>query len=105
MGALADLMALLDEIECRAYTLHATDSSYWTARNSNLDNTGRVNLRLTIIGRGQFEQVCSLLGAKATERIVNTGQRSWWAESNSDTRKLLIEGVSFQHHDDWEART
>ncbi len=28
----------------------------------------------------------------------------WWAEVNTPDLRLLIEGVSFQHHDDWEAK-
>lgn len=105
MSALAELVALLDDIDCHSFTLHATDSTFYAARNPDAtDNTKRINIRLTIIGRTDFEQVCTLIGAKATERVVNPGQRSWWAESDTATRRLLIEGVSFQHQDDWEPR-
>ena len=104
MSELATIAALLDDLDCRSYSLHATDSGYWTERNPDGDGDGRTDLRLTIVGRTAFEAVCSAIGATPKERIVHAGQRHWWADADTKTRRLLIEGVSFQHHDDWEAR-
>ena len=106
MSPLAEIVAVLDQIECRSYTLHATDSGYWTARahGDELDEV-RINIRLTIVGRTAFEQVCKAVGAQPKERVVHVGQRSWFAEADTTARRLLIEGVSFQHHHDWEIRS
>ena len=104
MSALATIVELLDDIDCHSFTLHATDTTFYSARNPEGIAGGRINLRLTIVGRYAFEEVCARLGAKPHERIVQVGQRSWWAEADTETRRLLIEGVSFQHHDDWQPR-
>lgn len=102
-GPLAEVVALLDRLGCTSYTLHATDRSYYASQNPDRA-VARVDLRLTIVGRTFLEQVCAALGVKPVERIVNPGQRAWHAEADTPTRRLLIEGVSFQHHDDWEPR-
>ena len=102
---LADLVAILDRLDCHSYTLHATDRTYYGAQNPAATAAQRVELRLTIVGRTHFEALCAALGAKPTERVVAHGQRSWWAEADTDDRRLLIEGVSFAHQDDWEPRT
>ena len=106
MSALTAIAQLLDDLDCHSYSLYATDSGWWTERAIGKADAKepRVSLRLTIIGRTHYEAVCLALEAKATERVVQMGQRQWWAESDTSARKLLIEGVSFQHHDDWEAR-
>lgn len=104
VNELRALVDVLDQIDCHSYTLHATDSTYYSARNPATAEGSRISLRLTIIGRTQFEQVCARLSAKATERVFLPGQRAWWAEADTQNRRLLIEGVSFQHHDDWEPR-
>lgn len=115
MNALLAIAELLNEQECHSYTLHATDSGFWTARApqgaqpgvraGRAERDGRASLSLTIIGRTQFEGICLAIGVTPKERVMHVGQRSWWAESDTSTRRLLIEGVSFQHHDDWESRT
>lgn len=101
---LAELVGILGQLDCRSYTLHATDSGYWTARATGDGRDGRINIRLTVVGRTAFEQVCAALGAQPKERVVHVGQRSWFAETDTTDRRLLIEGVSFQYHDDWEPR-
>lgn len=101
---LAEVVAVLEVLGCRSYTLHATDSGYWTARAHGDGAEARINIRLTIVGRTAFEQVCAALGAQPKERVIHVGQRSWFAEADTTARRLLIEGVSFQHHDDWEPR-
>ncbi len=66
----------------------------------------RSNMQLHLRTRTDFEAVCRRLGAKGHERkFPPRGQRSWWAEADTGTRKLLIQCVSFEHHDDWEPRT
>lgn len=104
MTDLSEIVDLLESIDCHSYTLHATDCTFYSARNPNAEAAKRTDLRLTIIGRTAFEQMCERLKAKPLERIVHFGQRAWWAASDTDTRRLLIEGVSFQHHDDWQPR-
>lgn len=104
-SVLCEVAALLDELECRSYSLSATDAAYWAARRSEEVRDGRPNIRLTIIGRTMFEAVCTAVGVTPKERMTNPGQRGWFAEADSSTRRLLIEGVSFQHHDDWEVRS
>lgn len=104
MSELTTIAQLLDELGCHSYSLHVTDSGYYADRNPERSSEGRVSLHLTIIGRTAFEAVADAIGAKPKERIVHVGQRSWWAEADTKTRRLLIEGVSFQHHDDWQPR-
>lgn len=100
------LVDLLDRLSIHSFSLHATDRGFYGDRTQSDRPAGSraVELRLTIVGRTFFEQVCDALRAKPTERMVLFGQRSWWAEADNSTRRLLIEGVSFQHHDDWEPR-
>ncbi len=101
---LRQLVDLLDQIGCRSYSLHATDRRFYAAQNPGAADAQRVSLRLTVVGRAPFEQICTALNVQPTERTHHVGQRAWWAEADTNTRRLLIEGVSFQHHDDWEPR-
>lgn len=100
------LVDILDRLSIQAYTLHVTDGRFYADRSPDAVAGSRrqVSIRLTVIGRTFFEGLCAALHAKPTERVVHPGQRSWWAESDTATRRLLIEGVSFQHHDDWQPR-
>lgn len=104
MSALTAVAEVLDDIDCHSYSLTVTDKTFWSARNPDMSDGVRVNLRLMIVGRTAFEAFCLAIEARPQERIVNPGQRSWWAESDTKTRRLLVEGVSFQHHEDWEPR-
>ncbi|WGL50668.1 hypothetical protein P5P86_11905 [Nocardioides sp. BP30] len=55
--------------------------------------------------RTDFERVCDAFKAKPTERRYSQpGQREWYAESDTATRRLLIQCVSFEHHEDWQPR-
>lgn len=103
---LTDIAAMLRRIGCRSYALHVTDTTYYSARNPDATNGAkRVGMHLTIVGRTYYEAVINALGnPKVTERVMTTGTRAWSANADTDDRKLLVEGVSFQHHDDWEAR-
>lgn len=104
MSFLTAIAELLDEQGCRSYSLHASDAGWWADRNPDGGSDGRPSVRLTIIGRTAFEAIATAVGATPKERVMRMGQRSWWAESDTASRRLLIEGVSFQHHDDWEPR-
>lgn len=95
---------LLDRLDVHSYTMHVTDRTYYSARLPDSEAAKRVDIRLTIVSRSDFMKVCAELKCSPKERIVNAGQRAWWAESDSPGRRLLIEGVSFQHHDDWLAK-
>lgn len=102
--ALASIASLINDVGCESYSLHVTDRRYYADRLPNSDSAKYVDIRLTIVGRTAFEEIATLLGAKTTERIVHVGQRAWVAETKSNDVRLLLEGVSFQHHDDWEPR-
>lgn len=95
---------LLDRLDVHSYSMHVTDQTYYSARLPESEAAKRVNIRLTIVGRSGFMKVCTELKQEPKERMVNAGQRAWWAEADSPDRKLLIEGVSFQHHNDWLAK-
>lgn len=103
---LTDIAAMLRQIGCRSYALHVTDTTYYSARNPDASETAtRPNFHLTIVGRTHFEAVIAALDSpKVTERVMTVGVRAWSAEPDTDDRRLLVEGVSFQHHDDWKAR-
>lgn len=105
MSALASIAKLIDDIGCESFSLHVTDRRYYAARMPNSDSAKYVDMHLTIVGRTAFEEVATLLNAKPKERIVNVGQRAWVAEIYDGSLRLLLDGVSFQHHDDWEPRT
>lgn len=65
----------------------------------------RPDISLWLRYRTDFERFCESIKAKPHERMYRgQGQREWYAESDADTRRLLIQCVSFEHHDDWEPR-
>lgn len=65
----------------------------------------RPNIKLWTRYRTEFFTLCERLGAKPEERrFAPAGQREWYAESDTLTRRLLVQCVSFEHHDDWEPR-
>ena len=65
----------------------------------------RANINAWIRYRTDFERVCAVFKAKPTERRhCQPGQREWYAESDTVTRRLLLQCVSFEHHPDWRPR-
>ena len=65
----------------------------------------RPSISVWIRHRTEFEAICARLKAKPVERRYSQpGQREWWAESDTTTRRLLMQCVSFEHHHDWEPR-
>lgn len=54
--------------------------------------------------RTDYEQVVERLRLKSVERrATQHGQREWHAERDTDDMRLLVQCVSFEHHEDWEA--
>jgi len=76
----------------------------------HLHTDGHTNIRppdyrLWLRTRTDFFAVCEAFGLKPTEaRWAPEGQRSWSAAKDTDDRRLLVQCVSFEHHDDWEPR-
>lgn len=65
----------------------------------------RPDISLWLRYRTDFERFCESIKAKPKERTYTpAGQREWWAESDTDTRRLLIQCASFEHHDDWQPK-
>jgi hypothetical protein len=65
----------------------------------------RPDISLWTQRRTDFEALCAHLKAKPVERMAHQpGQREWYAEHDTDERRLLIQCVSFPHHDDWQPR-
>jgi hypothetical protein len=65
----------------------------------------RPDISLWTQTRTDFERLCAHLKAKPAERRYRpVGQREWCAEHDTDERRLLLQCVSFAHHDDWEER-
>lgn len=65
----------------------------------------RPNIRLWMRYRSDFERVCEALKAKPVERQAHyQGQRHWYAEADTDARRLLVQCVSLEHHPDWQPR-
>lgn len=65
----------------------------------------RPNITVWVRYRTEFEATCGAFNAKAVERrFIQHGQREWYAESDTATRRLLIQCVSFEHHADWAPR-
>lgn len=55
--------------------------------------------------RTDFERLCDDLGVKPKEaRYSPEGQRLWSANHDTTERRLLIQVVSFKHHQDWQPR-
>jgi hypothetical protein len=55
--------------------------------------------------RTDFERFCDALKLKAKERAYSPeGQREWWAEHDTADRRLLVQCVSFAHHEDWQPK-
>lgn len=66
----------------------------------------RPDVKLWLRCRTDFEAFCAELGVRPVEARWNPeGQRSWSAEHDTPERRLLVQCVSFQHHDDWEPRS
>lgn len=65
----------------------------------------RPDVSLWVTYRTEFLRVCEAFGIKPQERPYSrTGQREWFAERDTASRRLLVQCVSFEHHDDWEPR-
>jgi hypothetical protein len=65
----------------------------------------RPDIRVWVRYRMEFERVIDAFGAKPKERDYRMpGQREWFAEKDTDGRRLLLQCVSFEHHDDWQPR-
>lgn len=65
----------------------------------------RPDIALWTLYRTQFERLCEALKMNPTERRFSPpGQREWFAESDTATRRLLVQCVSFEHHPDWQPR-
>ena len=65
----------------------------------------RPDISLWVTYRTEFLRVCEAFGIKPVERIAHQpGQREWYAERDTDDRRLLVQCVSFEHHEDWEPR-
>lgn len=96
---LVALAQVLADVECRSYTLSVVD------RRDHLGDSHAVTMTLTITGRGAFLAVCAQLGVTPREaRYAPPGQRLWHADSEASARHLLVTGLSYPHHDDWEPR-
>lgn len=68
----------------------------------------RPNVRLWLRTRTDFNRfidVPALAKKKVEERsgFSKDRQREFYVEDDTDERRLLIQCVSFPHHDDWEA--
>lgn len=62
----------------------------------------RPDVQLWMRYRTDFERTCEALGAKKVEvRNWQVGERRYSAEHDTDRRRLLIQCVSFRHHDDF----
>lgn len=56
--------------------------------------------------RTDFERFCAAVGVKPVPaRFDSADQRSWSAEHDTADRRLLVQCVSFKHHDDWEPKS
>lgn len=65
----------------------------------------RPSISMWIRYRTDFFRVCEAFAVTPRERpFTQHGARSWFAESDSVTRCLLVQCVSFEHHHDWEPR-
>jgi hypothetical protein len=61
------------------------------------------DFRLWLRTRTDFERVCDALDLKPKRsRWDPEGQRSYSATKDTDEARLLVQVVSFRHHDDWE---
>lgn len=65
----------------------------------------RPNVSLWTQTRTDFETLCDAWKMKPVERTYTPeGQRAWCAERDTNDRRLLVQCVSFAHHDDWQPR-
>ncbi len=65
----------------------------------------RPDVSLWMQTRTDFEALARRWKAKATERRFSPeGQREWFAEHDNDGIRVLVQVVSFRHHEDWEPR-
>jgi hypothetical protein len=56
--------------------------------------------------RTDFERFCEATKLKAKERQFSRhGQREWFAERDTEGCRLLVQVVSFAHHEDWVPRS
>lgn len=80
------------------------DALHFRADAKKVGDT-RPDISLWITYRSEFLRVCEAFGLKPVERrYAGEGQRAWFAERDTDDRRLLVQCVSFEHHHDWEPR-
>lgn len=76
--------------------------------NINAKHVGdpRPSMSMWLRYRTDFERFCAALKTKVKERGYSPeGQREWYAEHDTADRRLLIQCVSFKHHEDWQPRS
>lgn len=96
LGEIKALVDLLAELDVSVLHLHIDTRDM-------LDKRARINLWIS--SRTDYFRLCDHLKLTPTEkRYQGLGQREWWAEADTPARALLIQCVSFEHHDDWEPR-
>ena len=86
--------------------LHELDLSPLHARiDAKRISDTRIDISLWMQTRTDFETFTAALGAKPVERRFSPdGQREWFAEHDTPERRLLVQVVSFRHHDDWQEK-
>jgi hypothetical protein len=95
-SAIKELVDILEDLGIDPLTLHIDGARPLDARP---------DVRLWCRYRTDFETVCERLRLKPHERLARQhGQREWFAEHDDDRRRLLVQCVSFAHHDDWQPR-
>lgn len=80
------------------------DALHLRADAKTVDDT-RPDVSLWVTYRTEFLRVCEAFQLKPVERrYAGPGQRAWFAERDTNDRRLLVQCVSFEHHHDWEPR-
>jgi hypothetical protein len=68
----------------------------------------RPDVRLWTRTRTDYERLLDALKVKPKQRHERRyspqGQREFYAEHDTDARRLLVQCVSLEHHDDWRPR-
>jgi hypothetical protein len=91
-----DFLDVLAELDVTLQMLHI--NTRWALEGAPV-------VHVLVAKRSDFMRVCEHLGKAPTEaKYQQLGQRRWWLEHDTDERSLLIECVSFKHHDDWEEK-
>lgn len=97
-------------------TLAATLHSLADAIDATSDDVTSIRVEQTLTGREiqttiwagtrtAFEALARHHGLKTSELTALRGHRRWYAPAGAiEGVPLLIHGVSFPHHDDWEDR-